>query len=49
VRDDFLARYDVQTAGAAVHQEYWIPAEDLDAFNLAIVGVIEIVASYRSA
>jgi hypothetical protein len=25
----FLARYTVQTVGTRVHQEYWIPAEDL--------------------
>lgn len=25
VRADFLARYPLQTAGASMHQEYWIP------------------------
>ena len=27
--------------------EYWIPAEDLDAFNDAIVGTIEVVAEFH--
>lgn len=48
VRRDFLARYEVQEAGGQQHQEYWIPAEDLSAFNAAIVGDIEIVAEFHS-
>ncbi len=40
MRADYLARYPVQVAGAAHHQEYWIPAEELDAFKGAIVGPI---------
>jgi hypothetical protein len=47
VRTKFLQRYDVQTVGGAVHQEYWIPAEDLPEFNRNIVGLIEVVAEYR--
>ena len=47
VRSDFLARYPIETAGARRHQEYWIPAEEMDAFNAAIVGPIEVVAEFR--
>lgn len=47
VRSDFLARYPLQTAGARRHQEYWIPAEEMDAFNAALVGPIEVVAEFR--
>src|SRR5687767_15285176 len=28
VRTEFLGRYDVKIAGASMHREYWIPAED---------------------
>src|ERR1700682_2144256 len=42
----FLSRYAVQEAGGRGHQEYWIPAEDLAAFNAAIVGKIEVIASF---
>jgi hypothetical protein len=48
VRRAYLDRYEVQTAGARRHQEYWIPAEDLTEFNANIVGPIEITAIYRS-
>ena len=46
---DFLARYTVQTVGTRVHQEYWIPAEDLEEFNRNLIGSIEMVASFREA
>jgi len=42
----FLDRYQVQEAGGRMHLEYWIPAEDLPAFNDALVGEIEIVAEF---
>jgi hypothetical protein len=47
VRRSFLDQYTVQKAGGSAHLEYWIPAEDLDAFNQAIVGEIEVVAEFR--
>jgi hypothetical protein len=46
VRKDFLANYAVQQTGGLAHEEYWIPAEDLAAFNAAIVGEIEVVATF---
>jgi hypothetical protein len=47
VRADFVAAYQVQQSGGRELLEYWIPAEDLDAFNAAIVGRIEVVAEFR--
>jgi hypothetical protein len=46
VRRSFIDRYDVHHAGGQSHLEYWIPAEDLSAFNAAIVGTIEVVRSF---
>ena len=48
-RNEFLARYEVHTVGGSIHQEYWIPAEDLAEFNRNIVGRIEVVAEFRSS
>jgi hypothetical protein len=45
----FLRRYPVQTVGAGVHQEYWIPAAELDQFNRHLAGPIEIVAVFTAA
>lgn len=47
VRKEFLDRYDVQCVGGNVHQEYWIPAEDLENFNGNIVGKIEVIAEFK--
>jgi len=48
VRTAFLARYPVQKVGSAIHQELWIPAEDLAEMNRNIVGKIEIVAEFKN-
>jgi hypothetical protein len=47
VRRSFLENYRVETAGGSSHLEYWIPAEELTAFNQAIIGEIEIVAEFH--
>lgn len=47
VRRDYLDRFEVQEAGGREHREYWIPAEDMEAFNAAIVGEIEVVREFR--
>jgi hypothetical protein len=44
----FLQRYEVQTVGGSEHQEYWIPAEELEEFNRNIIGEIEVIAEYRA-
>lgn len=46
VSDEYIARYDVQQAGASYHLEFWIPAEDLAEFNAHIVGKIEVVRKF---
>lgn len=43
----FLDRYEVHTVGNSQHQEYWIPAEDLAAFNDPLVGPIEVIVEFR--
>jgi hypothetical protein len=47
VRRDYLDRFEVQDAGGKAHREYWIPAEDMDAFNAAIIGKIEVVQEFK--
>lgn len=48
VRTEYLRRYEVQTVGGSMHQEYWVPAEELAEFNQNIVGLIEVIAEFRS-
>lgn len=42
-----LTTYDEQQVGSRVHRELWVPAEELAAFNRAIVGAIRVAAEYR--
>ncbi|HET8845749.1 MAG TPA: hypothetical protein VFN35_30060 [Ktedonobacteraceae bacterium] len=48
VRSDFLDNYQVQRVGSAIHEEYWIPAEELEEFNRNIVDKIEVIAEFHS-
>ncbi len=43
---DYLRQFDVQTVGGPIHQELWIPAEELENFNRMIDGKIEVVSVY---
>lgn len=50
VRKEYLDKYSIETVGAqSVHEEYWIPAEDLEQFNHNIVGLIEVVSEFHGA
>jgi hypothetical protein len=49
VRGDVISRYERHVVGARHHEEYWIPAEDLDRFNDGIVGTIEVIGAYPPA
>ena len=48
VRNDYLKQHVIQTVGSSVHQEYWIPAGEMEDFNRNLVGPIEVVAEFRS-
>ncbi len=48
VRGDFLKDLEVHTVGDSRHQEYWIPADDLEMFNRNVVGLIEVVSEFRN-
>lgn len=47
VLGSFIAAYPVRLAGGVARQEYWIPADELPAFNAAIVGEIDVIAGFR--
>lgn len=46
VRTAFLDRYEPHRVGSPIAAEYWIPAAELEAFNDAIVGPIEVIAEF---
>ena len=44
--DEYAKQFPVQTVGAREHQEFWVPAEQLEEFNTHIQGQITIEAAY---
>jgi hypothetical protein len=42
-----LGRYQRRTVGSSMHEEYWIPAEELPAFNAALIAPIEVIAEFH--
>ena len=46
VDSEYLGQFPRQVVGASVHEELWIPAEELPRFNSNIVGLIEVVESF---
>ena len=47
LRREFAAKYPVQKVGSSIHQELWIPAEEVAEMNRNIVGLIEVIAEYK--
>ena len=47
IASEFLSKYTIHTVGASMHQEYWIPAADLEDFNDQIDGTIESITCFR--
>lgn len=47
VDDEYIAQFDVQVVGRGdVHQELWVPAEELDEFNAHLISEITVEAAY---
>lgn len=42
----YLSQFHIQTVGGSIHQELWVPAEELETFNRMIDGKIEVVSVY---
>ncbi|WP_276131630.1 ADP-ribosylation/crystallin J1 [Polluticoccus soli] len=43
----YLEKFAVQNVGGQLHDELWVPAEELDEFNDHIIGVIEVTKEFR--
>lgn len=42
----YLEQFPIQNVGGEIHNELWIPAEELTNFNLRIVGSIRVVNQF---
>lgn len=46
VPEEYLQQFPVQNVGGEIHNELWVPAEQLEEFNSNIVGQIRVVKSF---
>ncbi|MFN8395610.1 MAG: ADP-ribosylation/crystallin J1 [Bacteroidia bacterium] len=46
VDSEYLSRFEVQNVGGSMHEELWVPAEELAEFNRHIVGRIVVTQSF---
>lgn len=46
VADDYVARFERRIVGARVHEELWVPADELRELNGRIEGEIVVTAAY---
>jgi hypothetical protein len=44
--EDYLQQFPIQNVGGEIHNELWVPAEQLEEFNSKIIGEISVVKSF---
>ncbi|QMW03898.1 hypothetical protein [Spirosoma foliorum] len=47
VDSEYLKKYNIENVGGPIHNELWVPSEELEEFNSHIVGPIEVIESYE--
>ncbi len=47
VNSEYLKKFKIENVGGKIHNELWIPAEELDEFNQNIIGKIEVIREYK--
>lgn len=47
VDSEFLKRYKIENVGGHIHNELWVPAEELKLFNQHLAGDIEVIAKHE--
>ena len=46
VDQKYVEAFEIHQVGGKIHQELWVPSEELPEFNRHIIGKIEVVAVY---
>ncbi len=47
VDDNYVAKFERKIVGARMHEELWVPAEELTEFNSHIIGEIEVIHTFQ--
>ena len=43
ITEECFLKYEIQNVGGIIHNELWVPAEELDIFNKSIINLIHVV------
>ena len=46
VKESYIKKYKVENVGGPIHNELWVPSEELEEFNNNIVGEIRMTKAY---
>lgn len=46
VDSDYLQKFQIQNVGGPIHNELWVPAEELEEFNSHIIGQILVTKEF---
>lgn len=46
VAKEYLKKFKIENVGGPIHNELWVPAEELEEFNSNIVGLIEVTKQF---
>jgi len=46
VLKSYLEKFNIENVGGPIHNELWVPAEEVEEFNNNIVGLIEVTKSF---
>ncbi len=46
VPEEYIKQYPVQNVGGEIHNELWVPANELETFNDNILGLIKVECSF---
>lgn len=47
IKTDYISKFEVQNVGGKIHEELWIPANELEEFNSHIIGKISITKEFK--
>jgi len=47
VRTEYANKFEIRNVGGEIHNELWVPAEELEEFNKNIVGQIEVTKEFK--
>jgi len=46
VKTSYINKFEIQNVGGEIHNELWVPADELEEFNNNIIGQIEVTKKF---